>query len=176
MSTAVIGVPEFKARSGRTVRMLERGDVAFDHANGYLAASAVFDAEEFFQAKRDAELGRWRDPLNPDYVVSRWGDAPEEIRVFHEPTARYEDFTRDKAVLSDWIPSSVAFRYFAEHPKKPWHDAEPGDVWVLTVRGFTLAWVADGDGDFQHLVDPESISATDPEIMDGRKIWPEDAS
>ena len=69
MSTAVFGAPGFRARSGRTVSARSDGSVMFDHANGYLSPASVMDAEEFFQARRDAELGRWRYPLEPDCLV-----------------------------------------------------------------------------------------------------------
>lgn len=117
MSTAVIGVPEFKARSGQIVRLLANGDVAFDHANGYLAASVVFDAEEFFQAKRDADLGRWRWPENPDYVVYAPVDFTHYVRVVDERGAFLEVIHRERLEGRGSLMAQAARAYFEAHPE-----------------------------------------------------------
>ena len=167
---------QMKARNGFSVRAAENGGVEVTGTGGvrdYTPPMAAFAVEEFCQAKHDAELGRWRDPLDPHLVVYRRDG--EHVRVIDERTGDFQDAVRGTTLSGSFKDAARA--YFEAHPeRKPWHEAEPGEVWVLTVRGFTLAWVADGDGDFQHLVDPESIRRTDPEIMDGRRIWPEDAS
>ncbi|WP_431862985.1 hypothetical protein [Microbacterium algeriense] len=154
------------------------GSVTFEGVRGYLGPEQVFDAEEYFQHREDVRLGRWRWPENPDYVVYRRGDG---LLALNEQSGntKFHDIRTNRS--GTWTNGSIldeAIRaYFEAHPeRKPWHDAEPGDVWVLTVLGHTLAWVADGDGYFQHLVDPESLRVTDPDISDGRRIYPDDAS
>lgn len=179
MSTAVIGAPEFRARSGRTVRAKADGSVVFDHVNGYLGPEQVFDAEEFFQAKRDAELGRWRHPQNPDYVV--YPDEDGDVVVLNEGEGISSSLIirRDLAQRNPDHPATQAARaYFEAHPeRKPWEDADDGEVWVL-VSGeyrpgapwYRLAgqWVSiAGNHPFPHRAFT---------ITDGHRIWPEDAS
>lgn len=145
MGTAVFGAPEFKARSGRTVRMLENGDVAFDHSNGYLAASVVFDAEEYFQAKRDADLGRWRWPENPHYVV--YPNANDgQVVVVDERDGVRAHYSRSLCATTappriDGI-HAAAHAYFEAHPeRKPWEDAEA----VVWDNGASLPQIAQRD-------------------------------
>lgn len=135
MGEAVFGVPEWRARSGRTVKARPDGSVLFDHANGFLGRAVVMDAEEFFQAKRDEELGRWRHPQNPDYVV--YPLIEDRVRVLREASGTFEDFSRDDAsATSGWVPRSVAFAYFEAHPVvKPWHDAAEGEFWSVEHMG-----------------------------------------
>lgn len=126
----------------------------FDHANGYLSPASAMDAEEFFQAKRDAELERWRWPENPEYVVS----APRlirvhgvrnftyrQVRVLHEPSmdvrVRPDRSVNNpegqlRACGSDVPFADAARAYFEAHPeRKPWHEARLGEIWAVTIRG-----------------------------------------
>ncbi len=176
MGTAVFGAPEFKARSGRTIRSNEDGSISFQGGNGYIGPGLSFDAEEFFQAKRDAELGRWRWPENPDYVV-----YPEDggaHNVVRESTGLSLMASRDGIRFQQDPHADAARAYFEAHPeRKPWQEAQPGEVWVIRYRGEESAWVA-GRSDFAHLFEQaeRSISKVHMDISEGRRIWPEDAS
>lgn len=169
---------EFVASNGIPVTLIHDGRLVVQNSDhtypATIASGEHVDAlREFFQHERDEDLGRWRWMERPHYVA--YARGADRVRIIDERTGRAEDF--DRYGEAAWVMEDAAYAYFEAHPeRKPWHAAEPGEVWVLTVRGFTLAWVADGDGDFQHLVDPESLHVDDPEIMDGRRIWPEDAS
>lgn len=180
MSTAVIGAPEFRARSGRTVRAKADGSVVFDHVNGYLGPEQVFDAEEFFQAKRDAGLRRWRCPTDPDYVVreiDRDSYGRRRVLVLNEATFETRD-VNEVACMLDTPVDRAARAFFEAHPeRKPWEDAEDGEVWVLVADEYRpgapwyrLAgqWVSlTGNHPFPHRAFT---------ITDGHRIWPEDAS
>jgi hypothetical protein len=127
---------KFKARSGREVVGAEDGSLMFAKAIGYLSKEAVFDAEEYFQAKRDAKLGRWRWPLNPDWVAVE-GDLTFEGRtvvVVNERTLdRFWGNERVRACAPDADAAHQAARaYFDAHPApKPWHDAAEGEFWAV---------------------------------------------
>lgn len=182
---------KFQARSGRTVTPREDGSVMFDHANGYLGAEQVFDAEEFFQAKRDRDLDQWRDPLQPDRVVTR--AAGDEIRVYDERTRARSLFTRApfgghaiRLTPSDNMLTDTADRFYEAHPeRKPWHDAVDEEVWALrfdetttveAVRDVETVWQysALSRAFVSHQFGSLPIDA--PYIASGRRIWPEDAS
>lgn len=144
MSTAVFGAPEFKTRSGRIVKPQPDGSIGFAGLNGYLGKSIVMDAEEYFQAKRDAELGRWRYPLAPDYVVYRdkaraGGLTDGTVVVIHEPSGDRAWMDPDGAYSVDGgtapAITEAGRAYFKAFPftRKPWQSARPGEVWVLTL-------------------------------------------
>lgn len=147
--------------------------------NGYLGPEQVFDAEEFFRARRDAELGRWRSPLHPDYVVYRIG---YDALVVGERVGLSQKFARgDVDDAENRVPAQVAFEYFEAHPeRKPWEDAQYGEVWAVThTGGQTDLCRVTSYGRF------EQVSGTDvlvrmplahPSITAARKVWPEDAS
>lgn len=177
MSTAVIGAPEFRARSGRLVRLRNDGSLHFHRGNGYLGADEVFDAEEFFQAKRDAELGRWRWTENPHYVVYPSGHGGQ-VAVVDESNGERRHYSR--SLCATTAPPSLdgihaaAHAFFEAHPeRKPWVAAKTGEGWAVTLGGEErLATVQDT----YFWIGSEAYSVTDPEIADARKVWPEDAS
>lgn len=177
MSTAVFGAPEFRARSGRTVSARSDGSVLFGHANGYLSPASVMDAEEFFQAKRDAELGRWRWPENPDYVVYR--DTSGDAIVFREQTPVGGILYRRGDDVVD-LESEAARAYFEAHPgRKPWQAAKPGEVWILSTAdgenaAYSVMTVREAGTVFESHEGRYSLD--DADIEDARRIWPEDAS
>lgn len=116
----------FKARNGLHVRQAGNGGVEVGKPGylDYTTPAATFALEEFFQAKRDAELGRWRSPLHPHYVVYLIGfDAV----VVGEHVGLSQRFKRV-------LVSSESSKVPEAHPvRKPWQDASPGEVWVLTL-------------------------------------------
>lgn len=177
MSTAVFGAPEdFRARSGRLVRLWPDGSLHFHRGNGYLGADEVFDAEEFFQAKRDAELGRWRYPLDPDLVVYA---EDGRARVLFEPGGGSFVWSRESAKNAAGSPQrDAALAYFEAHPeRKPWQDAQPEEGWVVTVDGKEWLATVDVDYDFTTANETFSFGTSDmARITDARRVWPEEAS
>lgn len=145
MGTAVFGAPEWKARNGLYVRQCENGGVevgAEMQVKDYTPPAATFALEEFFQAKRDAELGRWRWPENPDYVVYPRGE--DRVRVILESTGDFADSSRGTVIVSPFKDAARA--YFDAHPEsKPWHDAEQGEFWAVHHMGMVeVCQVRDG--------------------------------
>lgn len=100
-------------------------------------ASLTYSAlREFFRHERDEELGRWRWPENPGYVVYPDGTSR---RVVRESTGQTMQVSlHDRKAMTTYLDSYVgaAKAYDAAHePPKPWHDAKPGEVWVVTPQG-----------------------------------------
>lgn len=146
---------------------------------GVLFTDAEFDAlREFFQHERDTDLGRWRWPENPDWVVYHGNDHEVGVVVINERTLEKTAFTRKSATgLSEKHRAVRAF--FDAHPEsKPWHDAKPGDVWILTVDGAESAFHPSKSLDRAFTpVAPETgrtaVGMDSFEITAGRRIWPE---
>lgn len=149
-----------------------------------IAADAHEARKEFYQHLRDEELGRWRWPANPDYVVYPIGDDhPADVQVVRESDGCVATWCRDWNRADDgseFRPAALA--YFDAHPvRKPWHDAQPGDAWVLyTDFGEHLYVVfASSAGGYEFRpahrepVGIGSIALAGTAIHDGRRIWPE---
>lgn len=184
MGKAVFGAPEFKARSGRMVKVGEDGSLSIDHKRGYLSPEVVMDAEEFLQAQRDLELGRWRCPTETDWVAReglRTADGRTVVVVNERTLERFWFNERVRDASEDvHLAHRVGRAYFEVHPeRKPWQEAKPGEVWVLStsdghedafmvmaVRELGIVFEAD---QFREPLDS-------PDITGGRRIWPEDAS
>ena len=171
----------------------QRGPVQVTLENGMLRlrrgnpqAEGLYDPDTtnalraFFQAERDEQLGRWRDPENPDWVVYPVGDDFRHIRVLNERTLFRKAWSRSEANRYAFNDEAVGAtrRYFDARPK-PWVDAKPGEVWALTYAGIEeTAWVADFTWgapprfrQFKNLLNP--IFTNDKHITAGRRIWPE---
>lgn len=136
----------------------------------------VIALREFFQAEADERLGRWRWPENPDYVVY---PRPNHVAVVHEQSGNALQATREQADINTGL-CRAARAYFDAHPEpKPWHDAEPGEGWLLTIDGRECAAVAlaDPNGVFGGLkfetAEHGLFGRLAPAITDGRRFWPE---
>lgn len=187
---------EFEASNGVTVEQFtESLDVRDDTGSEWLPPRLVEALGEFFQHERDEGLGRWRWPEYPDYVVypdtdANYIDQPAVI-VLHEPTGKTAWASRygqqDMSGTGAPLRFEAADAYWAAHPEpKPWQDAEPGEVWELTMRPgicdrfnptlFRAVKREIGGIDF-HSVEPEyvvtHIGQDAAVITAGRRIWPE---
>lgn len=189
MSTAVIGAPEFRARSGRKVQIRDNGTVTFDHANGYLSPETAMDADEFFQAQRDLELGRWRCPAEPDWVAQE--DEPDvygrrTVRLFNERAFEMHhlnSLVTEGTTSGELAKHRVARAFFEAHPQvKPWHGAQAGEFWQVQHMGMTeTCRVDDVYGVLRFTgVDGGATSVTMPvthhSIRHARRMGIEDAS
>ncbi len=176
---------QFRASSGRHVTVYTDGAVAFEGLLGYVGSSVVGDAEEFFRAREDARLGRWRWPENPEWVAVE-ADRTDEGRtvvVVNERTlTRFHANERVRDAGPDATADRRAARaYFEAHPeRKPWEDAKPGEVWAVGVDGeevFTVSVVQDVFGVSFRLPTGRAFDLNESStIKSGRRIWPEDAS
>lgn len=169
----------FEASNGIVVRSSDTG-VYMDKVE---AGTRLYPAEahalrEFFQRERDEELGRWRWPEHPEYVVYA-GRSP--ILILNELTgdtlrARPEDGHTDTGHGTIY---NAAAAYFEAHPeRKPWEGAKPGEVWAVTYDGTEGVFIHAGhnggawygQGDMRVCLDHP---LSDPNITDARRIWPE---
>ena len=137
---------------------------------------------EFFLHERDKELGRWRWPEHPDYVVYLdeldYVPGRKIVRVIRESTGKGSWFAVDGFEVFDKYDFTLAANaYISAHPaQKPWHDAEPGEVWELTYLQLgepkrTRPFVVDSSGRFRTTQGVRV--APFREIVGGRRIWPE---
>lgn len=113
-------------------------------ARAYLTGNDLKVLEKYLQQKRDEELGRWRWPENPDYLVYPLGDGRVDV-LRESSVAGFSGPGRHQGISSGdadaWDNDaarnfySAARAYFAAHPEtKPWHDAKPGEVWDVVVE------------------------------------------
>lgn len=151
----------------------------------WLDPRQVSGLREFFLHERDQGLGRWRWPEHPDYVVYSRGDGESlEARAIcertSESTGSEEFWMARKTVRSvmsthgdrTWAGVLAVRDFFDAHPlPKPWHDAKPGEVWVLTDSEDTKpAFVTDG-GRFELEIGYCDLDCED--IIDAKRVWPE---
>lgn len=169
----------FKASSGREVAEREDGSVMIGAADGYLSEAAAMDAAEFFQARRDLELGRWRDPLEPDrYALLQMNGR---VYVYDERRRQYGVFARLADGVRDITSGGyglegTALRFLLARPSLgPWAGAKRGEVWHLTVDGQDGAFVVDREEFLGAHPDGTSwvVPHGDERITAGRRIWPE---
>jgi len=167
------------------VKSRSDGSVLFDHANGYLSPASAMDAEEWAQAKRDAELGRWRCPEDPDWVAqegNRDAAGRRTVHLFDECTFEFH-WLNDRVVergAGELPKHRVARAFFEAHPeRKPWQAAKPGEVWILSTAdgenaAYSVMTVREAGVVFES--DEGRYSLDDADIEGARRIWPEDAS
>ena len=131
----------------------------------------------FFQAERDEQLGRWRDPQNPDMVVYPHDDVT--ITVLDEVDGKRFWWTRGDELddHQERFPGfDTARAYFAAHPKpepKPWEDAKEGDCWVLTIGGETSLWRRRESRELFWMDGEVPSGTTLKDATAGHRIWPE---
>lgn len=125
---------EIEAQSGGTLRVTNDEDFG---AIKTFTAKEVEALRAYFQAERDKELGWWR--ASPDYVVKPRADNGIESRsvtVLNERLAVNIPVWEDDDIRSEY--GIAARAYFDAHPEpKPWHEAKPGEAWLLTFNGLT---------------------------------------
>lgn len=174
---------EFKASNGIVIRRNADQEHPLTVTSLGLLPRSVDALREFFLHERDEQLGRWRWPADPDYVVypkhPDGGGRPDSFRVFQESTGNTWSYDLEHLRDTKGEPWDAARAYFDAHPEpKPWHDAKEGEVWVVTKE--------DTEGEFAAVVsDPRvtgctsfdaaaiSFPVTDPRITAGRRIWPQ---
>lgn len=154
----------------------ERVDAAIDGLGVLDALVKEFDSgglENYFRDQEDKRLGRWRWPENPDYYVKSMSLDRVAVVYDHSEGLAYGQFNRVNVVNPFRITTdpmaNAARAYFDAHPEpKPWHDAKPGEVWVLTVAEIgESAYVS---GDFAFRAADHAIDMTSDRIIAGRCI------
>lgn len=132
---------------------------------------------EYYRAKEDERLGRWRWPENPDIYVRPMKGNPDVFGVVkdNEDGLAYGQYSRaDRRLLYGTDPMGQAARaYFDAHPEpKPWHEAVEGEVWELEFKAGAHAWFVNG-AYFQSTKTLTNIRKDDPDILSGSKIYPQ---
>ncbi|GAA4774358.1 hypothetical protein [Microbacterium gilvum] len=137
---------------------------------------------ECLDAERDADLGRWRWPENPNYMVYPRDDG--HVAVLSEPEG-VAAFCVTRAAArgaGEGNPFLVAARaYFEDHPeRKPWEDAKPGEVWAVTLHGKERPCKVVEPTYSEHAVAFLPLNEPSPTwfvpsaaITEARRIWPE---
>ena len=178
----------YTASNGLTVELIDRDDDGFqkwnigDNAGTLFTAAEWAALREFFRAEEDERLGRWRWPENPDYIVypSKLYSTPSDPDVVHvasETNGQGHRARRDDPdYIFGWF-SQAARAYFDAHPepKPAWHDAQPGEVWLLNIdhknAANEVAWQVATSTEFSRL--GLAINKRDERITTARRIWPE---
>lgn len=167
---------KFTASNGVTVDTDVHGCVTVAGVESLRDSSQAL--REFFQHERDQELRRWRWPAEPHILVYETHTSVlvvDEVRPGRTPSL----YTAEDVEGRHGQFAEAARAYFAAHPEpKPWHDAKPGEVWVVRVTDVDLVMTvheSNYGGLRFRLNDQEgTIYALDtPSIREGRRIWPE---
>ena len=179
---------KFTASNGVEIETTENGEIFVKGDYGYSQAgpAGTKALREFFQHERDQELGRWRDPVNPDLVVYR---RPEEddcdgraVAVLDASTGvaftYWEKYGLDGQGVTIYEKGQeAAGRYFAAHPvPRPWDEAEPGEIWELTagLGGIKKLWVKTEREGWRSVHSNKTSYRVDRDATAGRRIWPEE--
>lgn len=174
----------FTASDGRAIEAAPNGELLIAEPSGHVSRGVKREhtqaLREYFQHERDQELGRWRDPENPDMVVYRVPESDDmdgrAVRVIDEATGAYIPlWERDVTYFERGSMYATAARYFAAHPEtKPWHDAKPGEAWVITINDLPQhAAIVDYAEGF--VTQGNTYSPFSPRITHATRIWPEES-
>ena len=126
-------------------------------------------------AERDAALGRWRSVEHPD-VVSYPRDSNDngDHALLVDETTGVNVFIRrtlDGIVWAGGIGfwRKVAAEYWAAHPEpKPWEQAKPHEVWVLTFLSGLECAATYVNGKFRYGTGSEMVMEN---VIAGKCIW-----
>lgn len=143
----------FTASNGVEIEKGTEGHLLMPPAAIGLGMDSQQALREFFQHERDEQLGRWRWPEDPRYIVKpvdehvvcvvneeEFWDRPHG-RQGERGQLRFRDVRECKtdAPLSDTAAryKQAAWAFWQAHPElmpMPWHDAKPGELWGVTLK------------------------------------------
>ena len=98
---------------------------------------------QLFLDERDKELGLWRWPENPDYVIRK--KRKSGIRVMRESDGVLNDFTRALIYPRSDDSAKAAQAYYETHPEHPWEGSPVGSVWKIVAASpghHALIWLS----------------------------------
>lgn len=175
---------QFETSSGRIVKVGVDGSVMFDRVNGFLTAESAIDAAEFYEAKRDVDLGRWRWPENPHLVVYVHGDS---VAVVDESNGDRAHFLRSLCTSSnaplapDGLHAAAHAYYETHQAATPWDGMQVGEIWMVTLHNVeqpcrVVATSHSGLG-FLPLTDHAATwFSPSPAVTGAYRLWPSDES
>ena len=142
-----------------------------------LSEEEMDELRAHLQAERDEQLGRWRDPESPDYVVYR---TPEDDDESGRCILLLDENTGDNHWEWERIATSgPGLRYFAAHadvePRKPWQAAKVGEIWEIGLLELGPSACLVTEGDFVEISKRFEVAIGSSLIESGRRIWPTDA-
>jgi hypothetical protein len=111
--------------------------------------------------------------------------ATNGVRVqMHKDGSMYFGGPND-ALGADSVEALREFFGVRPEPKPAWHDAKPGDIWLLSFHGFedteATPWgvrtgMSVNDAEFVYPPNGNTQPLTSPRIVAARRIFPEDDS
>jgi len=144
---------------------------------GYAAAAGQDQtaALRLIDAASDEAHGRWRPQVDSSWVVYRNLDLGEQaITVVNEQTGVVSRFRDRHGILPGADDAAgVAARYYAEHSRPDWLDAQRGDLWSLTIDGAEGSYlvVENSIGDLEFVTRGRACGLHNPDITDGELIY-----
>ena len=147
----------FTATNGILFTITEDGVLRWE--GGYDPRRVTDALREYFQRERDTQLGRWRDPKNPNMVCYPVACDLDAVWVMYEDDgSRYHATRTGPRNLLPHYVSETAGRYFAAHPEpKP---CPPFAAYVD--KNGSAVWVTDENGNLRCLsdqnLDPEKYA------------------
>lgn len=171
----------FTASNNITIYRDNRGELTIKTNAGDLLAKHTTKTEEalaeYFQHKHDQENGVWRWPTSSEYIVRK--NTENQVEVTNELNGMTWVLSREavKTEYSNDAYTLVARDYFDAHPKYfPWHDAQPGEVWVVEFIGERKACIVQGLPEGHHLFqgDGRSLIVKNKYITHAERIWPKE--
>lgn len=170
----------FEASNGYKIEIGSLGNIEIRSVLGDPRGSATVlsvDAlREFFQHERDEELGRWRWPFNPDFVVYPRGESGVHVLDEGSGVGSASLIHRNGDSDNPTAEYRAAYAYFEAHPeRKPWEDAKEGEVWIVTPsRALTCGERVEYPAIFQAgRFRDHGGSWEARDLTAARRIWPE---
>ena len=167
----------FTATNGILFTITEDGVLRWE--GGYDPRRVTDALREYFQRERDTQLGRWRDPQNPDIVCYPVvGDLDAVWVVYEGDGSRYHATRTDWERIRPHYVSETARRYFQAHPEpkpRPWEEAKPGEIWEIGLLELGPSACLVTEGDFVEISKRFEVAIGSSLIESGRRIWPTDA-
>lgn len=131
---------------------------------------------EFFQHERDEANGVWRSQIDRTWTAVHEAGYPT-VQFRNDDGMREFSIYPDRSNLHAWSPDlqEIGHEYLDSHPgPQPWDDANPGEAWKLReANAYPGVAILTEDTGWLWATG-RAVDLT--RIVDGQRIWPEDAS
>lgn len=145
------------------------------HAKLLMGANAFEDIEEHALAKR----GLWE--ASNGFLVMRANDSDGRrvVGVIDTNKGSVQWFREGRRLGGSYKAITAADEWFAAHPEaKPWHNANYGEVWAVTINNETHRMAVNNGGSgyglfFTDIMGfEEDVSIDDPSIQNAKPLLP----